>query len=174
MRPDIELIWLDLRQELKKFMLAKLRDEDTAEDLMQDVFIKAHLNIHQVQDAAKLTSWIYQIARNTVADHFKEKSRTSEKSSPEWAADESVEPIYQSLSQCINSKISKLSKRDREAVLLTYFKNYSQKELANFLGISYSGAKNRIQRAREKLRLSILDCGNVESDSKGRIIDFNG
>jgi len=173
MNPDIRLIWLDLHGELRKFINHKVKDNAAVDDILQDVFIKVYLNVHQLKDVSKLTSWVYQIARNTINDHYKQAHESADLSSLELAVDEAQEPIYQSLSQCINSKILGLSNQDREAVLLTYFKDYSQKELAVFLGISYSGAKNRIQRAREKLRHSILDCEKVDSDSSGRITDFN-
>ena len=52
------------------------------------------------------------------------------------------------------------------------FKNYSQKELAEHLKISYSGTKSRVQKAKEILRENILDCPNVESDSEGKLLNF--
>ena len=78
----------------------------------------------------------------------------------------------QSLSNCINVKISKLPESYKQAILLTTFENYSQISLAKELGISYSGAKTRVQRAKEKLKVLISDCANVELDNKGDIIDF--
>lgn len=160
-----------MRDELYKFIYSKLRDDTITEDVLQDVFIKVHLSLYQLKDPSKLTSWVYQIARNTITDYLKQPKFENEVI--ELAEEEDNEQVYKSLSNCINSKINLLSSVDREAVLLTYFKNYSQKELAAFLGISYSGAKNRIQRVREKLRLSILDCENVQSDTSGRIIDYD-
>ncbi|MEQ8364864.1 MAG: sigma-70 family RNA polymerase sigma factor [Cyclobacteriaceae bacterium] len=167
MNNRVEHIWLDLHSELNKFILSKVREDAIAQDILQDVFIKVYLNIHQLKDSAKLTSWIYQITRNTIADYLKQPH--SVPSTIELADESQNEPVYQALSNCVNSKIDKLSDQDRKAVLLTYFEAYSQKELSDFLGISYSGTKNRIQRARAKLRKDILDCNNVESDRRGRI-----
>lgn len=169
MQDHVEYIWSDLHQELKKFILVKVKDPAMAEDLLQEVFIKVHLHLHQLKDPARLTSWVYQISRNVMADHFKQSKNIPVAGLPLWAESETEDHIYSSLSNCINGKIAKLPTKDREAVLLTYFQHYSQKELADFLGISYSGAKNRIQRARQKLRQEILDCENVSSDTSGKI-----
>jgi len=46
-------------------------------------------------------------------------------------------------------------------------------ELADYLGISYSGAKSRVQRAKGQLKALVADCENVEIDSKGNIIEHN-
>ncbi|MCB0592785.1 MAG: RNA polymerase sigma factor SigZ [Lewinellaceae bacterium] len=169
----VQYIWSDLRDELEKFITSKVKDTSLSDDILQDVFIKIHLNIHQLKDSSRLTAWVYQITRNMIADHFKRKKFPDHSRPANLAEEERDEDLYRSLSDCVNSKIAKLSPHSREAVLLAYFKNYSQKELADFLGISYSGAKNRVQRAREKLRQSILDCDNVESDSKGNLVNFN-
>jgi RNA polymerase sigma-70 factor, ECF subfamily len=174
MKEDIQYIWNDLHQELKKFIYAKVKNTPIADDILQEVFIKIHIHIHQLKDPGKLTSWVYQITRNTIQDFFKKNTFPSGIELAQLSGTEKDDDIYRSLSNCINSKIAKLSPTDQEAVLLTYFANYSQKELADFLGISYSGAKNRVQRAREKLRKSILACENVEIDSKGNPTDFSG
>lgn len=168
MDTEIQHIWLDLHEELGKFLRSKVHDVSLADDLLQEVFIKMHLNIGQLKDPAKLTAWAYRIARNTISDHFKQP-RFSPEPDPATAAEETDEDLYRSLSNCINNKIEQLGEQDREVMLLTYFKEKSQKELALFLGISYSGLKNRVQRAREKLKHSILACENVESDARGKI-----
>jgi RNA polymerase sigma-70 factor (ECF subfamily) len=61
----------------------------------------------------------------------------------------------------------------KEAIVLTTFQNYSQKELSKHLNISYSGTKSRVQKAREILKDQLLDCPNVETDSTGKLLDFD-
>jgi RNA polymerase sigma-70 factor (ECF subfamily) len=90
----------------------------------------------------------------------------------EFALQESEEPLYQSLSNCINLKINKLPPKYKQAILLTAFENYSQLALANKLSLSHSGAKTRVQRAKEKLKDLITDCDNVETDDKGNLLDY--
>jgi RNA polymerase sigma-70 factor (ECF subfamily) len=173
MNTRIQEIWIDLYQELRKFISGKVNDINTTEDILQDVFLKIQLNIHTLTDCSKLTAWVYQITRNTIADHYR-KTINSEVQIDgfDLAEQDNEEPLYHSLSNCINQKINKLSDKYKEAILLTYLNAYSQIELAEKLNISYSGAKTRVQRGREQLKDFILDCPNVETDSKGNLIAY--
>lgn len=169
----IQEIWRDLYQELKKFISGKVKDIDITEDILQDVFLKIQLNIHTLTDCTKLTSWVYQITRNTIADHYRKTTNLKVQIDGfDLAERDTEEPLYHSLSNCINQKINMLSDKYKQAVLLTYLKDYSQIELAEELNISYSGAKTRVQRGREKLKDLILNCPNVETDSKGNLIEY--
>lgn len=108
-----------------------------------------------------------------MVDHFRKTSSKVHIDGFDFAEQENEEPIYQSLSNCINQKISKLPEKYRQAILLTYFDNYSQIKLAEELNISYSGAKTRVQRGREKLNDLIVDCKNVATDDKGKLIAYH-
>ncbi len=172
MKEEIELIWIDLHEELLRFIRSKVQDEQLSKDLLQEVFIKVQLKIEQLQHTSKLTSWVYQITRNTIYDHYRKKNKSISIGSLDIAeeADSSFE--YQRLSDCINGKIAALSPKHKEAILLTAFKNYSQKELADHLGISYSGTKSRVQKAKDLLKDSILDCPNVATDKTGKLLGY--
>ena len=58
-----------------------------------------------------------------------------------------------------------------QALTLTEFEGLTQRQLAERLGISLSGAKSRVQRGREKLKEALLDCCQFEFDRRGKIID---
>ncbi|CAM4375653.1 sigma-70 family RNA polymerase sigma factor [Zobellia nedashkovskayae] len=173
MKLDTQAIWIDLNEELYKFILGKVKDEQTAKDIHQEVFLKIETKIYQLKHSSKITSWVYTITRNTIIDYFRKAKNQNiaigDLDIPETARDNFE---YANLSNCINSKIDSLSAEHKEAIVLTSFKNYSQKELAKHLKISYSGTKSRVQKAREILKDNILDCPNVVSDSSGKIIDF--
>lgn len=171
-KTEIKNIWEDLHHELFRFIFSRIKDQATAEDILQDIFIKVYLHIDQLKDTRKLTSWVYQITRNTIANYFNQKPEMSDIYGENWPDEKAEDNLYSSLSDCINSKIEKLSPQDRDVILLTYFKGYSQKELATFLNMSYSGTKNKVQRLRTRLKDSILSCENVESDGRGGVTDF--
>lgn len=173
MKEDIKYIWTDLQGELFKFILSRVKNEEVAKDILQEVFIKIHTNIETLKDITKFTSWTYQITRNTIVDYFrkyrKEYIGTEELEIPEEDSDSFD---YSKLSECINQKIKSLTEKYQEAIVLTYLKNYSQKELANHLNISYSGTKSRVQKARDILKEKMLDCPNLETDASGTVLDF--
>jgi RNA polymerase sigma-70 factor (ECF subfamily) len=65
--------------------------------------------------------------------------------------------------------IEKLPAHYREALRMTEFQDISQKELAERLNISYSGAKSRVQRGKDKLKALILDCCAYQTDVYGNL-----
>lgn len=173
MKNEITKIWIDLNEELYKFILLKIKDEQISKDLHQEVFLKIQNNIHQLEHTSKLTPWVYQITRNTIIDYFR-KAAHQEKALAELAISdvETSDFHYANLSTCINQKIDQLSEKHKEVIMLTAFQSYSQKEVAEQLKISYSGTKSRVQKAREILKENILGCPNVEADNTGKLIDF--
>jgi RNA polymerase sigma-70 factor (ECF subfamily) len=68
--------------------------------------------------------------------------------------------------------VDELPETYREALRLTEYEGLSQKELSERVGISFSGAKSRVQRARAKIKQQLLDCCHFELDHAGRIIDY--
>ncbi|MDB4292086.1 RNA polymerase sigma factor SigZ [Maribacter sp.] len=174
MKKEIEEIWEDLNGELFKFIYGRVNNEHIAKDILQEVFLKIQLNINQLKNTSKLTSWVYQITRNAIFDHFrKSKKEHTLIDNLDFPENESSNIPYGKLSDCINSKIEALQEKHKQAIVLTSFKEYSQKDLAAQLQISYSGTKSRIQKAREILKEELLNCPRVEADAAGKLIDYD-
>ena len=68
--------------------------------------------------------------------------------------------------------INSLPEKYKQALILTEFQNLTQKELAERMGLSVSGAKSRVQRARIKLKELLLGCCSLEFDHYGNVIDY--
>lgn len=173
MKNKIKDIWTDLNEELFLFIKSKIKDEEIAKDILQEVFLKIQLKLEQLNDTSKLTSWVYQITRNTIIDHYrKPSSKNTSIKDIDIPEDEKDSFEYIKLTNCIHQKINTLTTEHKQAIELAYFKEYSQKELAKYLNISYSGTKSRVQAARSVLKQKIIDCPNVESDKTGKLIDL--
>ncbi|QSW89859.1 MULTISPECIES: sigma-70 family RNA polymerase sigma factor [Flavobacterium] len=161
MKNEIQNIWKDFHLELQKFIFLKVKNKEISEDILQDVFLKIQLNVHTLKDSSKLTSWVYQITRNSVIDHFRKNNSVLFLDNNDMAEDE-VDLDFSRLSDCINSKINNLPDKYKQALLLTILKDFSQIELAEYLGISHSGAKSRVQRGKEKVKTQVLNCKNKD------------
>jgi RNA polymerase sigma-70 factor (ECF subfamily) len=74
------------------------------------------------------------------------------------------------LKAALRQMIHSLAEPYRETLVFTEFEGLTQKELAQRLGMSLSGAKSRVQRAREQLRQVLLDCCHFEFDRRGKTI----
>ena len=75
------------------------------------------------------------------------------------------------LSSCVRSIIGHLDAPSAEALRLVDLEGLDQQALAGRLGISLSGAKSRVQRAREKLAAMLMACCDIERSASGGVID---
>jgi RNA polymerase sigma-70 factor (ECF subfamily) len=170
-----EHVWEAFHTPLQQFIRRRVSDEATAEDVLQDVFLKIHLHVEALKDVKKLESWIYQITRNAIIDSYRESRPTTTLEPaevldlPEELPDDDV---VSELLPCVRAMVRSLPELDRQALVLTEYQGLTQKELSERLGLSFSGAKSRVQRAREKLKQQLLECCHFELDRRGHIIDY--
>ena len=170
-----EQVWDAFHAPLERFIRRRISDEHTAEDVLQDVFLKIHQRMETLNEVRKLESWIYQITRNAIIDSYRSsRSMTTLEAAevlemPEELPDDDV---VSELLPCVRAMVKSLPAMDRQALVLTEYQGLTQKELAERLGLSFSGAKSRVQRAREKLKQQLLECCHFELDRRGHIIDY--
>lgn len=174
-----EQLWEDFHTPLRQFIRTQVRDEQQVDDLLQEVFLKIHMHLDTVRAQDKVGSWLYQIARHVITDHYRSELRKATTPLPDDFAERLIVPeedeeneAVQSLLPCILPLVQRLPWPYRQALLLTEVEGMSQKDLATRLGLSFSGAKSRVQRARDKLRELLLDCCHFEFDRRGNIIDY--
>jgi RNA polymerase sigma-70 factor (ECF subfamily) len=160
--------WKVLRRELRSFILKRVHDKAVADDLTQDVFLKVHASIDRLKHAEKLTAWIYQITRNTINDYFRKKSRSIDPLDIDWESDSNN--LNECVASCLKDLILTLPEKYREALQLAELDQVSQLQLAERLGISYSGAKSRVQRARLLLKQKMDEVLVVKTDTYGNVI----
>ena len=160
--------WTNTRQELKNFIYRRVKDNEVAEDLVQDVYLKVHFKLGQLKDSDKITGWIYQITRNAITDHFRSKSKGIPVTELDWGTDKHA--LNECVSSCLTEMLDTLPDHYKEALKLAEMENLSQIELANRLNISYSGAKSRVQRARQMLKDKMDEQYLIKTDSYGNVI----
>jgi len=170
---NIELIYKEYSDQLLKFILKSISDKATAEDILQNVFIKILSNINSLKDSTKLKTWIFQITRNAIIDHFRESKSSENLPSDIPEEDDEIEnDITEEVGIWINPFIKTLPEKYQEALILTELDGMSQKDLAAHLGISYAGAKSRVQRGRTMLKERLTQCCIFNTDKYGNIIDY--
>lgn len=166
-------IWDQYHHRLKAFIRYRVEDDTTAEDLVQETFIRVHRHLCCQSDWDKPAGWFYQIARNLVIDHYRRRRELVELSDTLPAeSDLSENDPEVELALSLKDMIDELPEPYRQALLLTDVQGLSQKQLAEQQGLSLSGAKSRVQRARDKLRDLLLQCCHFEFDRRGGIVDY--
>ncbi|MHC1771250.1 MAG: RNA polymerase sigma factor SigZ [Flexilinea sp.] len=170
----LEEIWANMSERLWKFIFIRINDEMIADDLLQEVFVRVHQKMSQLKDSERLESWIFQITRNVIIDYYRSRRDHFEITETLQDSNELYEDpdATKELSGSIRQMIEALPDPYREALLMTEYEGISQQDLALRLGISLSGAKSRIQRARQKIKDDLLICCHFEFDRYGRVIDY--
>lgn len=170
MTTEIAKIWEDFHKELRTYVAKTIRNQADTDDIMQDVFVKIIRNIEKVNKAENLRQYLYGIVKNAIKDYFNNQERNNNEI-PDLVFEEEIESLNIIIADKLKPFINQLPEKYKEALLITEFQNISQKELAEKLNISYSGAKSRVQRGKEKLKEQLLDCCVFQSDIYGNIIE---
>jgi RNA polymerase sigma-70 factor (ECF subfamily) len=148
------------RNRLHRFVARRLPDRHDAEDVVQDVLLKAHSSLHQLRDAERLDAWLARMATHRIIDLHRARRPTVELPDDLAAAVSDEDPVI-ALAPCLPAMIDRLPDADRAPLQLAELQGLTQGEVARRLGLSLSGAKSRVQRARVRLRELVERCCRV-------------
>jgi RNA polymerase sigma-70 factor (ECF subfamily) len=151
--------------DIHRMIYYRIRARMDAEDLTQDVFIRAYRSISRLREPERFRGWLYRIAVNRVNDYLRKKRvRSIFKSSDEGVdiqpdADqirEQPEALEQVLKEDFWRQVGriakKLSKMEREVFMLRFFDNLNINEIAQILKKSESTVKTHLYRALAKFK----------------------
>lgn len=161
-----------LYRQLRNFVLKRVANQQDAEDIVQDVFIKAQLKGNQLREEEKFTVWMYALTRNRILDYYRAKKKTIEHEGLDQS--DEYNEFNDCVATCLTKLMSTLPSPYREALELTEKENVPQKDLAVQLGISYSGAKSRVQRARQMLKEKMDVLYKIKTDGYGNVLACEG
>jgi RNA polymerase sigma-70 factor (ECF subfamily) len=145
-----------------------LSDQALAEDQVQQAFLKVWVEAPRWRPDAKFTTWFYRILHNQMIDYFRANRRPTVAIDDEMA-DELVDTnpngeqdlITQQRKNTVNAALQSLPERQRQALMLSHYEGFSQREAATILGITESALESLLTRGRAALRQKLL---SVKSD----------
>lgn len=165
-------------------VLRMVQDPATAEDLAQDVFVKAFRRLGTYDPQWKFSSWLFKIAHNTTIDHLRrgrpetvplETEEDGKGSLAAVLADESGEDPRaaaerRDLGRSLERAIARLRPEYRQAVLMFYVHGASYQEICEALGQPLGTVKTNLHRARKELAqtMTALGWGPAEAGETGR------
>ena len=144
---------------LYSFFFRLTSDGDTSEDLVQNVFLRLLKYRYTYHGDGKFSTWMYHMARNLFADHYKKQKRMGYKEAVE-VADRHVEDntnaeyarIQNETIDLLQQAMDQLPIEKKEILVLSKFQEMKYKEIADLLKITESAVKVRIFRALKELR----------------------
>lgn len=160
--------WTAHEGELRAWLRGRLGNAHDAEDMLQDLFIKAMRQDKRFCEIANARAWLYEVARNALADRLRLEKEQVEL--PDDLVAEHDEPAaVESLATCLPRALSKLAEEDRDAITRCDLDGMTQEAYAHLKGLTLPGAKSRVQRARRRLREELTRTCNVRFDQAGNI-----
>ena len=188
--PAVELstdtAWAELHTNIREFIARRVRKPADVDDIVQQVFLRVHQALPTLRDADKLPAWMYQTTRRTIVDYYRAPAKrrevpagttidvVPEEEPGDVTADEHEESALQELARCLDPLMNRLAVADQEALRLVEFDGLTQVEAAGRLGLSVSGMKSRVQRARLHLRSAFEDCCRIALDRRGGVLGYEG
>ncbi|MFC4597513.1 RNA polymerase sigma factor [Cohnella hongkongensis] len=142
------------------YFMTKRRD--LAEDIAQDVFVKAYEHLDSFRGGSSVKSWLLTIARNTALDYLKTAWMRKVQLFPSWFRQDAARSAE---SEWFGSEeknriwglVLELPRKQREVLILFAHYRMSMKDIADMLGISEGTVKSRLHRARQAIGLSLSD-----------------
>ncbi|MBC7363715.1 MAG: RNA polymerase sigma factor [Candidatus Aminicenantes bacterium] len=133
------------------------RDHQTAEDLVQDIFLKIFSAINDIDRPELFPAWVYRVALNTCYSHLRREKTYGEKLEvlapvDEGQADESFDSRPDDLTRAVNEALARLPEKLRTVFLLHEVDGLTHEEIAAVLGCQPGTSKSQLFKARMKLR----------------------
>lgn len=165
---DLNIIISDFYNHLKNYLIGKIRNNELAEDIVQEVMLKvvtAHQKNLQVKN---LKAWLYQITRNTLVDFYRKNANRIDENE-----DYINEMLFHLKEESFNPSdylipmINLLPQKYSYPLLLSDIENLPQTEISTKMGLSLSATKMRIQRARKMLYNLFIECCDIKYTENG-------
>ena len=173
MTATLDEIWQVYRAPLHRFIQQRVAEASIADDILQEVFLRALTRIETLHDPQKLRSWLYQITRHAIIDYYRTHQAWDD------LPDQLMAPVLddvaharQELAQCLLPLMHSLPDIYRAALMRSEIEGLPLKHVAAEQGLSLSGAKSRIQRGRALLRAVLTRCCHVAFDHRGTIVEY--
>ncbi len=168
----IETLWRNTSDQLLAFIRSRISDPIQAEDILQDIFLKMYERVHTLRDNQKLESWMYQIARNAIIDHYRTHKplETLIEEIPNPTSND--QQTRQEMASWLLPIITILPDTYREPIRLSEIEGWSHQKIADHLDLSLSATKSRVRRGKRLIKDALTDCCQFEIDQRGRVVDY--
>jgi RNA polymerase sigma-70 factor (ECF subfamily) len=159
-----ELIVKRYKDQLLNFVYRFLGNQEEAEDVVQETFLRVYRNRHAYQRVAKFSTWIYTIAGNLARTELRRRNRRRIFSLSNMGVDDKEYEISDEFSspekhtntvlseEIIQKEINKLSPKFREVIILRDIQELSYEEISKIIRVPIGTVKSRVNRARLRLQ----------------------
>jgi RNA polymerase sigma-70 factor (ECF subfamily) len=181
---NTETLWQQFSDQVRGFIRSKVSSDEIAEDVLQDIFIRIHQGINDLEHQDRVQSWVFGIARRALADYYRRKGRDKERPAANLEEEDTEDPtldlnkfegehdVHEEVLSWLIPMIDELPEKYGKPLKMAEVEGKTQQEIAEHFGLSLPGAKSRVQRARVKLGEVLATCCEVEFGEEGRAVAY--
>lgn len=164
----VQQAWAQHHPELRGYLAHRLGDRLQAEDLLQDVFLKAIRQGHDFCSLENPRAWLFQVTRNALVDYWRLEKGLAPLPDDLSAESEPTVPV-DDLSECVVRVLSELSEEDRDIIQQCDIEGMKLQRFADAHQLTLPAVKSRIQRARQRMRSRMTEGCQVQFDEAGHV-----
>ncbi len=166
---DWQAVWQVHSKWLRTVLIARLRDEFTADEVLQEIAVIAWRKQHQLSQPEKIEPWLYRITIRQIHSLWRKQARSRQISSIEQLTYETADhrqadPLAWITSheahKQVRDALSQLPNQDREILMLKHTEGWTYQQIADRLGISIDKIIYRNSRACQRLRNQLQAVGH--------------
>ncbi len=156
---DFTLIFNRNKAKLYNYVLKMISDRMTAEDIVQNVFLKLYDNMHLIKNRQSINCWLFRTARNEVFMFYRKKKIHKDKFGVADTEELEIDALYnlediidkKEIKRLIDNELENIPEEPREVFLLKEYSGLSYSEIAAVMGIDEKLVKSRLFKTRQKL-----------------------
>jgi RNA polymerase sigma-70 factor (ECF subfamily) len=168
----VAVAWEAHHVELYRFLRHRTGSDAEADDLLQEVFLRAQRQPNGLCGIDRPRAWLFHAARNLLIDRLRLARDQVPLPDDLAVAPETPPAPVDNLSQCLPRVLMELSPRDREAITFCDIEGLTQQAYADHVGLTLPAAKARVHRARQRLRAQLVETCQVTFDDDGHVCCF--
>jgi RNA polymerase sigma-70 factor (ECF subfamily) len=161
----MEELYLRYRQPVFRIVYRSTRNIDEAEDIVQDVFLKAFERLHTFREQSRFSTWLMRIALNLCTDRARMRQRRQELLEREadhklaWCHPDAPDPIetaqQNAFHEAFYTALNQLPDHHRQLIILRDLEEMDYETIAQILGASVGAVKLRVMRARRAFKAKL-------------------
>jgi RNA polymerase sigma-70 factor (ECF subfamily) len=160
--------WRMHESELRGYLVHRLGNSHLAEDMLQDIFIKAMRQGAGFCGLDNSRAWLFQVARNALVDYQRLHREMVEVPEDITAPETHAEPI-DALGECVGRVLTELAPEDRDILEQCGLNGMKQQDYARLHNLTLAAVKSRLLRARQRMRETLSTNCQVHFDEQGRV-----
>ena len=153
-------IYRDFYPKVFQYLVNRMGSVEDAEDMAQTVFLKVFTKLDTFDaEKSSLSTWIFNITRNTLIDHQRSMSLRIHEEIPETLADDSPDMldglIMEQEQERLANALERLTSEERDLIILHYYNEYTLLKVAEVMRRPYGQIKRLHMKALQKLRFQL-------------------